>query len=167
MKKFLLTLLMTTTILCIACNTSFALPAKVKADGVRVRNEASTSSSIVTILNKDAEVQILDQEDDWYKIKYNDYTGYIRKDLLTANENFTTTTTNNSNNNNSSNQGLEQNEDSNTDVSSSNNNVINTASSEIEVHVIPTLFSTAEDSIKNDQEVKIVKELSQIMLKRL
>ena len=160
MKKLLLTSLMIMLMLCMISNVSMALTAKVNANGVRVRKEASTSSSIVTSLDKDAEVQLLDQEGDWYKIKYNDYTGYIRKDLLTSDDNFFAKN-NDENNNNINNSTAVQNTNDKTTSEPTNNNTTNTSvSSEIDVHVIPTIFSTVEDTIKKNQEVQIIKELN-------
>ena len=47
-----------------------------------VRKSASTSSDIVTILTKNTQVKILGEEGDFYKIQFQDYTGYIAKYLI-------------------------------------------------------------------------------------
>lgn len=54
----------------------------VTGDGVRLRKEGSTSSDIIYLLNHGTEVEYIDREGDWIKVKYNDATGYIRYDLL-------------------------------------------------------------------------------------
>ena len=60
-------------------------------DSTRIRKKASTSSDIVEILMKNAEVEVLSEENGWYKIKYTssdgEFTGYVRKDLLEVKEN--------------------------------------------------------------------------------
>ncbi|MBR5572499.1 MAG: C40 family peptidase [Oscillospiraceae bacterium] len=50
---------------------------------LRMRAEASTSASIVTMLNKGVAVSVLDDTiDSWYKISYNGNTGYVSADYL-------------------------------------------------------------------------------------
>ena len=47
-----------------------------------VRESASTSAEVITSLSRNAEVTILGEEGDFYKIQYNDITGYISKSLV-------------------------------------------------------------------------------------
>lgn len=49
----------------------------VNVDTVNVRKEKSTSSAIITNLNKNAEVKVLGEEDNWSKVEINGVTGYI------------------------------------------------------------------------------------------
>jgi len=49
----------------------------INADSVNVREKASTSADIVCKLAKDTKVAILDQDADWYKVKYTEYTGWV------------------------------------------------------------------------------------------
>ena len=50
---------------------------------LRLREEPSTSASIVTTLNKGVAVAILDNSTDgWYKISYNGNTGYVSSDYM-------------------------------------------------------------------------------------
>lgn len=50
---------------------------------LRMRAEASTSSTIVTTLDKSVAVALLDNSvDGWYKINYNGKTGYVSADYL-------------------------------------------------------------------------------------
>jgi len=49
----------------------------ITADSVNVREKASTSADIVCKLAKDTKVTILDQDADWYKVKYTEYTGWV------------------------------------------------------------------------------------------
>ena len=48
----------------------YAAKGTVTTDGVRVRKEPNTSSGIVTILNKSASLEIIEELDGWYKIQY-------------------------------------------------------------------------------------------------
>lgn len=47
-----------------------------------IREKASTSSNIINTLLRNTEVTIIAEEGDFYKIKYNDITGYISKSLI-------------------------------------------------------------------------------------
>ncbi len=50
---------------------------------LRLRSEASTSSSVVTTLDKGVAVAVLDDQlDDWYKIAFNGSTGFVSADYL-------------------------------------------------------------------------------------
>ncbi len=63
----------------------YAVTGTVTTDGVRVRKEPNTNSGIVTILNKSASLEIIEEVDGWYKIKYTDYgnyEGYMKKDFV-------------------------------------------------------------------------------------
>ncbi|MFQ9298252.1 MAG: SH3 domain-containing protein [Clostridia bacterium] len=60
----------------------YATNGKANQETVRIRKEASTESSVVTLISLDEEVEVLSEEGEWYKIKYKTYTGYVRKDML-------------------------------------------------------------------------------------
>lgn len=54
----------------------------VKGSSVYVRTEPSTDSDIITSLIKNTDVKVLGESGDWYKVKFGNHEGYIRKDLL-------------------------------------------------------------------------------------
>lgn len=56
---------------------------KVTADVLRVRSDASTSSSIVGLLSNGDEVTAESENNGWCKITYNNQTAYVSKDFLT------------------------------------------------------------------------------------
>lgn len=52
-------------------------------DGTHVHYAASRDSDLITTLNKGDVVAILDRSNLlWYKIAYNEYTGYIKSKLI-------------------------------------------------------------------------------------
>ena len=55
-------------------------------DTTRVRKKANTTSEVVAIIDKGEKIEILSEEDGWYKVEYKKGTdkiiGYIRNDLL-------------------------------------------------------------------------------------
>ena len=56
----------------------------VNVDTVRVRKEATTSSAIVELVSIGDKINIIGEENGWYKVKVNGTVGYIRNDLLTV-----------------------------------------------------------------------------------
>ncbi len=54
----------------------------VNVDTVNVRKAKSTSSEIVTSLGKNAEVEVLEEKDNWSKVKINGKTGFIASKYL-------------------------------------------------------------------------------------
>lgn len=61
----------------------------INVDSANVRKEPSTSSQIVTTLILNTGVTITAQTDEWYKITYGDYVGYIYKPLISENPTVT------------------------------------------------------------------------------
>ncbi len=65
---------------------AYATTAITLNDNTRLRKKASTSSEIVEVIDKDEKLEVVSKEDDWYKVKYKSYVGYIRGDLLDIEE---------------------------------------------------------------------------------
>ena len=150
-KKAKIGLIILAFIISILSTKAYATNGKVNQETVRMRKEASTDSSIVTLVSLNEEVEVLSEEGEWYKIKYKTYTGYVRKDMLTVEgtvqnkttENSQNTTTSNETTNNETNTGTET---SNTVASNEESNVTaeNTATTtenEENKNQIQTLFT--------------------------
>ena len=58
----------------------------VNSTTVNVRQEANTSSTIVTTVSLNTEVQVHSEENGWSKVKVNDKEGYISSSLLSDNK---------------------------------------------------------------------------------
>lgn len=56
----------------------------VNTETLRLRKDASTESIVLELLSKDDKVDILEEKDGWYKVKFKDYTGYVSKEFITA-----------------------------------------------------------------------------------
>lgn len=57
----------------------------VKANALNVRKEPSTEAEKVTTLKEGTKVQILGESGDWYQIRYDTYTGYVKKEFISLN----------------------------------------------------------------------------------
>jgi uncharacterized protein YgiM (DUF1202 family) len=54
----------------------------VNADVLNVRSGASTSNSIIGLLNENSTVQIISTNNGWYKIKFNNTTGFVSAEYI-------------------------------------------------------------------------------------
>lgn len=55
---------------------------KVVTETLRLRKEASLESTVLELLSKDDEVEIIAEEGDWYKVNFKTYTGYVSKEYI-------------------------------------------------------------------------------------
>ena len=175
-------------------NISFAADTgKVTVDTAKLRSEASTDSQVLDLVSKDEKVDILSEENDWYKVKYKKLTGYIRKDLIqveekesannVTNENIKNTTENTVNNTTGNTQNI------NNEVNTANANTTNTETNvvaeqnaealnvekngkyklkeNVKIKVIPLISSIELDEVKKDDEVEVVEILNDWVKVRL
>lgn len=85
--------------LAVLINTkSFAKTVIITTDGLNVREKASKTSDVLEMISKDEEVPLLEELDEWYKVKYNGVTGYISKDYSKIKEENTSQESNNKDN---------------------------------------------------------------------
>ena len=77
MKKSIVISLLTVITLFGTALCSFASTGVVTTDTLRLRKEASTESATVALLSIDDEVEILEEEYGWYKVKSGENVGYV------------------------------------------------------------------------------------------
>lgn len=63
-------------------NTIFAADGKITASSVRIRKEANTSSEVISVAKNGEKVEVIGEENGWYKVKFEDVTGYISSDFV-------------------------------------------------------------------------------------
>ncbi len=59
---------------------------KVCVETAKLREEANVDCKVLELISINEEVEILEKTGQWYKVKYNEITGYLREDLLTVEE---------------------------------------------------------------------------------
>lgn len=96
----------------------------INGSSVYMRSEPSTRSDVVTILIKNTDVTVTGESGDWYKVKFDEYSGYIYKELL-SNEKIVETNRSNSHRENTNN--LKENS-STTNLGNGENITTNTSS---------------------------------------
>ena len=65
---------------------AYATTGKITSDNVRIRKEANTNSEIFTVISEGSEVEVIETEEEWSKVKYSEFTGYIRNDMIEVQE---------------------------------------------------------------------------------
>lgn len=123
----------------------YATNGKANQETVRMRKEASTESSVVTLISLDKEVEVLSEEGEWYKIKYKTYTGYVRKDMLDVDGKIETTSQSNTTNSTS------------TENTTTENNVAeskNETTAENTVNETETAQNTNNENTTSSEEIK-------------
>lgn len=149
--------------------------AKVTSETVRIRKEASTTSPVVELVSLNEELEILEQDGDWYKVKYNKITGYVKSDLVEVEGDKTetdtkedTTTENTKNEENTVEKEQQNNSQENTTANSTTTeNNEKTVKKELEVNqeiklksdvklkIIPLINASDLTSLKSDSKVTI------------
>ncbi len=123
----------------------YATNGKANQETVRIRKEASTESSVVTLISLDEEVEVLSEEGEWYKIKYKTYTGYVRKDMLDVDGKIETAQNTNSENTTSSEEIKDKIEIGYT----------GTIASKLDLKLVPSITSSNINTIEENSKITI------------
>lgn len=146
-------------------NVNFAAnTAKVNVETANLRETADENSKILVQLSLNDNVEVLDNSSDWCKVKSNDITGYVRKDLLTLenstedqNEISTTKTEENTSSNSETttqNTSTEQ-EEQTTEITNEQIVKENT-----KLKVVPVINATDIVEVKKDEKVNVVEVIN-------
>ena len=95
LKRAILLTMFTILIIFMAKNIVKATTVEVTTETLNLREEPTTDSAIVALISIGDECEVLGEEGDWYRVKYEDYTGYISKEyakIVGEEENSNSTT---------------------------------------------------------------------------
>jgi uncharacterized protein YgiM (DUF1202 family) len=67
--------------------------ATVTTETLRVRSEASTDSDIVSLVNIDEDLVVVEEDDDWALVEVDDESGYVYKEYVTISQKLPTAKT--------------------------------------------------------------------------
>ncbi len=87
-------LLLAIILIAVSISKVYATTGTVTADGVNVRKGPSLDDEIIETLNATAEVEIIGESGEWYKIRYNvntTFEGYMHKNYIKINNGGTAT----------------------------------------------------------------------------
>lgn len=148
------------TLIIYATITKAAVTLKVTADTLNLREEASTDSDIIALMSKGESCELIEEAGDWYKVKYKTYTGYVTKEYVQKNEDTDEKQVNSA--------ALETNTDESdstatnnqTATSDNNSQVTGKAAKQIEVRLLPLIYSSKIGNINKDGLIIIITELN-------
>lgn len=155
-------------------NISFAAnTGKVIVETAKLREQANTDSKVLELASQGDEVEILNEEDGWYKVKYKNITGYLRKDLVQADNKEAANTTNNKNEttneaseNTNENNVTSENTATETTEKNDEQNETEIVKNEkykiaenVKIKVIPLISSIELEEVQKDAEVEVVEIL--------
>ena len=113
-KKISTIILLFLIIIFLQRNVSKATTVEVTTETLNLRKEASTESDIVALISEGDECEVLDDEGDWYKVQYGEYTGYISKEYTEVISGSSSDSSNNSSSSDTSNDTDKETVDDNT-----------------------------------------------------
>lgn len=153
-------------------HSAFAMTGTVSSETVRMREEASTSSKIIVNLDIGDKVEIVSEDGDWYKVKYNNYEGYMHKDYVKAEENTDVPHEDESNNeDNTQNNNQNNTSDDNTPADNTDNlDGEEEPSEEVPNEKVPESKITyvgRDINLKNDSDVYLLPVLSSSKINKL
>ena len=180
LKKLVLTGAVTGMAICTMTICSNAATVKVTAETLNVRKGPSTTAEVVAMLSEGVECELLGEEDNWYKVKYKNYTGYVSKDYAKLigdnNENQTNnqnTQTGNDNNLDSNPEQENNSQEENNTQTNQNNNSQENSNDEDEITItykkfnkntdvklLPLIHSSKIGSMKSGTQVIFITETS-------
>lgn len=156
-KRIIISLLLAIFICCSAVYT-FATTGIVNTDTLRLREKASTDSDsdIIALLSVDDEVEIISRTDNgWYKVKYNEYEGYVKEEYLNVKEETIQSEENETSE--GENNSIEDSQEEVGTQEESTNKIINKG--EI-IYTIPLINSTTIKVLEQDEKVTVLTEMN-------
>lgn len=146
---------------------------KIKVETAKLREKPNTDSKILELTSEGDEVEILEENGEWYKVKYKNITGYLRTDLVQVENNENTKVENNvsevENVTNDTENTTVTNNENNNQESASNTNVVEEKiiekgkyklKEETKLKIIPLISAIETDTINKDIEVEVTEILN-------
>ena len=63
-----------------------ATKGTIKVETAKLREETNLECKVLELISLNEEVEIIEKTGEWYKVKYDNITGYLREDLVTVKE---------------------------------------------------------------------------------
>lgn len=137
MKKIVCTISIILFML-VTAGTVLGITGKTNTSDLNLRDGASLSSNVLMKINKNETLNIIEEDGDWYKVSYKNYTGYVSKQYINKDEETNQTPVENNN----------QVQDGNAKISSA-----------ATVYVLPLLNSTKMGTLPKDEVVTVISEI--------
>ena len=153
MKKSIVISLLTFTILIGTALCSFASTGIVTTDTLRLREEASTNASIIGLLSMDDKVEVLEENNGWYRVKVGDKVGYVSAEYLKVEEIEPT-----------DNEVEEESNNTNEETEVTNDNkekvMVKVISAGVKVYMTPVINSIVIRTATAEQKINVISEVN-------
>lgn len=156
--------------ICFATNTG-----KITTETARLREQPQTDAEVLELVSLGEEVEILEETNGWYKVKYKNITGYIRNDLIEAknkeenvanNVETENTETENTQTENANTQETQTTENTNTETNASVDEEIALEKGKYKIlenakfKIIPLINAIELGEVNKDSEVEVTEVLN-------
>ena len=141
-----------------------AATVTVTSDTLNIREKASGSSKIIAVLSNGAKCDFIEEDGDWYKIKFGSYTGYISKQYSKKNEDTSseskTETTEKTDDSDKSDNTADKTEDTKKADNSvtTEGETTGKIANDTAVRIVPLIYSSQIGEVKKGDTVTIISE---------
>ena len=152
LKKAAITSIIVLLFLIGATIMSFAQNTGIVTEEAKLRKTASEDSIVLEIIPKKEEVEILEEQENWYKVKYNKIKGYVLKEFIKVEETAETNT-------------VQKNENQVTDerkeeIKNLQKGEMAQVKNEAKVYIRPLINSLVITNIEKDKKVEIMSKVN-------
>lgn len=134
-------------------NISLAQTGEVNTSAVRLREESNTTSNILTTIYKGEDLEILEQNGEWCKVKYKEKVGYIKTEFIDIEKEKNESKNEQSNKDNSS---TYENKDDN--LSGTSNELVTVGTAKMRMQ--PSFLSDVDIQIDAGKKVTKISEMN-------
>lgn len=187
-KRIIYFFILLTAVLFINIDIVRGATIEITTETLNLRSKASTDSNIVAQISIGDECELLEEEGEWYKVKYGEYTGYISKeyakvvgeesDKENSNSNETNTENNTDTNEEktnsvSDNETTDNSEQNDTDESKTekikeseeDSNVVNelkeaNIKEKTSVRIVPLINGSVIENLKANSKVTVINQIN-------
>ena len=164
LKRLIGITLTATAITIMGMTTVKATTVTVTSTTLNLREKASESSKIIAVLSNGAKCDFIEEDGDWYKIKFGSYTGYISKQYAKKNEDSSTATKPDTSSNTDNKAGTENTTSNNTDKPDSpaitEEETTGKIANDTPVRIVPLIYSSVIGELKKGETVTIYSEIN-------
>ena len=137
--------------------------ARVNVETANLREKAEGSGKILEQLSLNQKVEVLEKSGDFYKVKSNGITGYVRQDLIVLDNKEESTESKDGKTQENVQEENAENEENNQTIEQQqeeNPNVVNKIVSDTKLKIVPSVNATDIIEIKKGEEVNIIETLN-------
>ncbi len=149
----IISLLAFSIFLCTNLNVYAETTGEITTDEVRLRKNPKSDSTVLELISKGEEVEVLEQQDEWYKVKYKKITGYVHEDYIKVEENIT-------NSNSKEENEEETKEETNDENNQEEQQIVTKLANNSNLYINPIINSLSIKELNKDVEINIISKIN-------